>query len=163
MRDIFLDEKLKIYYMEDFENLLRSEKDFWKIDNKFLMAILKNINENSKVQTLYSKYGGRNLNGKKSYLQFTYARDVEDKIFRLILPELLLTYNYNFKSNCYYQYHEPYRNVNYNLNRESFGMKCVDDENYFMVNSIKIYLEANDEDIKQRFWKSVEVLLKELK
>ncbi|MBF6639852.1 hypothetical protein IVB69_00015 [Flavobacterium sp. J49] len=162
MNDIFLNSKLKLYYMKDFEKLLQDERDFWKIDNEFLKEILKEINSNSKVQTLYSKYGEQKLLGSESYLQFAFSKDVQDKIFRLLIPNLLFTYNYDFKSYCYYEYREPSKNNNYKLEREKFGFNCVDDENYFMINSIKIYLKTRDNIIKEKFWKDLEKMLKEL-
>lgn len=162
MSDIFLNSKLKLYYMKDFEKLLLDERDFWKIDSNSLKQILKNINSNPKVQTLYSKYGDQKLSVSESYLQFAYVKDVEDKIFRLVIPNLLFTYNYDFKSHFYYVYHEPSKNANFNLDREKFGFNCVDDENYFMINSVKIYLKTRDNIIREKFWKDIEIMLKEL-
>lgn len=148
--------------MEDFEKLLQSEKDFWKLDSEHLKKILKNINSNPKIQTLYSKYGEKKSFGAISYIQFAFVKDVEDKILRYLIPQILYKYNHNFKSHSYYDYNEPRRNNNYNIEREKFGMNCVDDENYFMINSIKIYLKTRDENVIENFWADLEKSLKEL-
>jgi len=154
MDDIFLNAQLKAFYMEDFNNLINSDREFWRIDNEFLKEKLIAINSNPQVQTLYSKCELQGLTSEESYLEFAFCEPMELKIFRSILPEMLLHFN-SFgreESNCYYRYSKPGANPNYKPNSEKFGMRCVDDEDYFKINSIKICLKTINSETKKEFW-----------
>lgn len=150
--------------MDDFNNLLKIERKFWEIDSVFLREKLIVINSNSKVQTLYSKYGIQGPDDSVSYLEFAFSKDVELKIFRSILPDMLFRFNSigMEESNCYYQYSEPRTNDNYQSKSDKFGMGCVDDKDYFNLNTIKIQMDTYDPKIKTEFWNDLTIALSEL-
>lgn len=164
MNNIYLNPKLKTYYMEDFNKLIDIDRDFWKIENDFLKDRLLKINSNHNVQTLYSSFESQNQDDWTSYLQFAFTKKVENKIFRVVIPELLIAYNLNDDNECicYYNYYEPEINPNFKNRSEKFGMGCIDDKNYFKINRITIYLETYDNETRQNFWNDLEIALSEL-
>lgn len=157
MKDIFLDSALKEKYMTDFNKVMSYDKEFWKIDNEFLKVCLTTINSNPHIQTLYSAYGDQNPNDSSSYLTFTFSKGVENQLVRKIIPDLI--YIYNRKNNddcfCWYQYFEPKTNVNVRERDKEFGLACLDDINYFMVNHIKLHIETYDRNTKEEFWNEI--------
>jgi len=156
MENIYLEKALKSFYMQDFQKLLLDERDFWKIDSQFVREALIKINESVNVQTLYSasnKRAGSVL--ENNYLKFCYTKNVELKIFREIIPTLILRYNdLENDSKCFYLFGEPKINLNSRAedNENKFGLGCIDDPNYFKVNHIQIFLECYHVNISKQFW-----------
>lgn len=164
MEDIFLNPKLKDYYMEDFNNLLMMEEGFWALDNGFLKQKLIEINSNPNIQTLYSKYGIQGPDDSESYIELAFTQNIELKIFRSILPNLIAKYSSitTNLSNCYYRYSTPRDNGNFSI-RDKRGIGCLDNKDYFRINTIKIHLEAYNIKTKNEFWQDLALALSELK
>lgn len=164
MKDIFLNKNLKENYMIDFQKVLTFDQDFWRIDVEFLKNCLNKINSNQEIQTLYSSYGNQNPNETSSYLNFTFSDKVEAKLLRKIIPDLIYFYNKQNDGECFcwYQYFEPKSNSNFRERDEEFGLACLDNKNYFMVNHIKIQIETYDIMLKEKFWKEITEILTEI-
>lgn len=148
--------------MVDFNNLLDSEKEFWLIDDS-LKSHLIDINKNLQIQTLYSKLGLKNVNrDKTSYLEFAFSKNLELKLLREVIPELIYNYNTENISVCTYDYSLPKKNPNFKEDSEKFGMGCTDDFDYFMINSIKINLNSHNKQTHKDFWIDIKNELSQL-
>ncbi|HLV40232.1 hypothetical protein [Xanthomarina sp.] len=165
MTDIFLNEKLKASYMQDFNSLLKNDVKFWEIDTEFLKEKLININDNKNIQTIDCRYGIQGPDDSSSYLTFAFTKQVELNIFRSILPELLRDFNINSaeQSTCFYQYSKPRDNRNHNPKSKIYGMSCRDNKDHYRINAIRINLDTLDDAIKKRFWTEISLLLSGLK
>jgi hypothetical protein len=159
MEDIYLTSSGKRKYMNDFiNNVLSFNKiEFWKLDEG-LPAILAGINTNDHVQTLYSKRPSyKNPDSYPlSYLELCYTVEIELCLFREFIPSLFLSVDPEPEARLYYLFDWPRPNLNYSCDSTPLGLGCIDDENYFNINTLKINLESYSEDIHSVFWKIVE-------
>lgn len=166
MNNQYLTEYKKKIYMEDFKNLLLTDREFWKIDNDELKKILIHINTNPNIQTLYSKYTSSSKPTEtSSYLTFAYSKKVELKIFRELIPFFMNNYNSNstkYMSSCNYDFSLPKINLNFENKSEKFGIGCTDDINYFKINNIKINLESEFSKVHNDFWNDLKIKFNEL-
>ena len=167
MNDIYLTKESKEWYMEDFQNILKIERNFWKIDNDELKNNLIKINRNENVQSLYSKFKDETkLTDNLSYLEFCYTENIELKIFRKIIPYFITEYNGEFDyyhSTCDYDFSHPKTNKNFDQNSPSHGMKCIDSKDYFRINHIRLNLITEKTDLHKDFWNDLTTKLFELK
>jgi hypothetical protein len=155
MKSIYLNAGLKQKYMDDFINrvLPFDGPEAWKLDSG-LSEILASINKNSNIQTIYSKKDSFASPGflHESYLEFCYSAEIELKLFREVIPAFNYDFNKEFNSLFYYQFSYPRDNPN--LKEQSFaGLGCVDDEDYFRVNTIRLSLESPIRLNHENFWK----------
>jgi len=149
---MYLNPELKKWYLEDFERLLNLDDDYWNIDSIFLQDILVKINENNNIQTLYSKLDEQD----ESYLFFTYSSDVELKLFRFIIPQLL-----SVNPGLSYEYLPPRINLNTGLNN-GVELACVTDINYFNVHQIRLGLVSKIPIDHKKFWNLIKNLLSQV-
>lgn len=154
--NIYLDETRKKIYMSDFNNLLNCEMEFWRLDENLKDALV-NINTNKYVQTLYSKRHNRNdFTDKESYLKICYCQEIELKLLRIVVPDLVLSFNQRPETILYYDFSFPQENGNYAENSNNLGFACTDNKDYFRINHISIYLNSPDLNIHDDFWKYLE-------
>ena len=166
-QSIYLSEELKEYYMKDFnEKVLTCDDDFWDLDEG-LKELLININANPRVQTLYSKYLGNNFGSRKSYLEFAYSKEIEQKLL-VNLQELTNKYtsneeddNYAEDETCKYKLCSPKENANADGDNSMSVIKLASaiDPNYFMVNHIEVTLNSYSPKKHQQFWTDLTELL----
>jgi hypothetical protein len=165
MNDIYLTDNLKNRYMHDFEDhvLLYDKENAWKLDSG-LAGSLISINKNPHIQTLYSKKDSfANVDYlHESYLEFCYSSNVELKIFREIIPQFSFDFIREFRSAFYYQFNFPRQNPNFAAASDPVGLDCIDDENYFKINTIRLTLESPIKSIHAKFWHTIEYTLAEL-
>lgn len=148
--------------MSDFNsNVLLQTDEFWGLDDGVKDHLIK-INNNSHVQTLYSKKRQFKewIEMFGSYLEFTYTKDVELKIFREILPFFLACYNTLEQSKFSYMFLPP--NVSAEKEKVNLNMGCLNDKNYFNVNKLKLELESDNKDTHDKFWADLGKKLGEL-
>lgn len=151
MTEIYLTADLKRYLMNDFNtNVLKEANSFWKLDDG-VKDFLIQINSNNNIQSLYSKkhQGGFGLSDN-SYLQFAYSKEIELKIFREVIPYFLILFNKVDESKFTYSFHPPEVSDD-NTSRE-IKLGCLNDKNYFNVNSLKFELETYDSKVHDQFW-----------
>lgn len=153
----YLTKKLKEYYLSDFGKLsIYKNVDFWSIDED-LLDILKIINKNSNIQTLYSKRytlkGDAWNTEQNSYLEIAFTKKVHSQLL------LLLTEIRDYLSNNYAQVTfmeiSPRKNPNYELG-ESSPLGCQNNPNYFMINHIHIEMESSYLNNHNLFWECIE-------
>lgn len=157
--DIYLDEKLKTIYMNDFNNnVLKCPMDSWKLD-KGTEEVMIELNQNPKIQTLYSKRYSNDpecwSTDSESYIKFAYSEDIEMKLLKEFIPNTIIIFNDPLlsSSNCYHRFSYPRDNPNYREREEDkFKMLCLTGEDYFRVNHIGIYLHCNEVDLHDKFW-----------
>ncbi|MBW6482958.1 MAG: hypothetical protein K0B10_07840 [Vicingaceae bacterium] len=154
-KNIYLNKAKKKKYMKDFDLLLNCKQDFWQLDfgvNDFLIKV--NLNQN--IQTLYSKKHNLNdFNCKLSYLKFCYFKEIELLLFRFVLPELILKYNNQKKredTSLYYIFSFPKTNDNCTNNSNQIGIGCADNNDYFNINHLTIYLNSPYIEVHNEFW-----------
>lgn len=165
---IFLTEESKKEYMKDFnQNVLTCDDEFWDLDEG-LKELLIEINKNPNIQTLYSKRYNRAKTtfDYKSYIRFTYTEEVEEKLLKHIIPTWLMMYS-NFRSSsndtCIYRFDEPHENTNARDGAPSkFNLACLNNNQYFNVNTIDIQMNSYDFKCHDRFWNDVTEALKSL-
>lgn len=150
MKDIFLTKALKKIYLEDYLKAIDLENEFWRIED-FLIQKLNLINSNSQIQTLYSKYGGDEILFNKSYLVFCYTKEVEEKIFKIVIPKITSKFSDLPKSICTYKFEYPRANENYKGDVIS-EISCTDNKEHFRINHIRLELKSRRKDIHQKFW-----------
>jgi hypothetical protein len=155
MKSKYLNESLKKKYMNDFTDRVIpfDGSEAWKLDNG-LAEILLSINSNPYIQSLYSKKDSFFNPGflHESYLEFCYTPEVELKLFREVIPAFNYDFNKEFNSLFYYQFSYPRENPNLKEHGLS-GLGCVDDKNYFMINTIRLSLESPIKLNHDNFWK----------
>lgn len=159
MGDIYLTSELKAKYMEDFEtNVLNCCDEFWDLDDG-LTETLSQINSNQNIQTLYSKKlvapeSGAWSSQTDSYLKFAFSEEVELEILREVIPNCFEKFTSSIEeSYCIYQYCFPTVNSNYSIDdSKSIKLGCVDDEDYFKINHIRIELNSHNQSIHEEFW-----------
>ncbi|WP_372937536.1 hypothetical protein [Seonamhaeicola sp.] len=152
MNDLYLNNEIKEFYKNDFENSLSSKDDFWKIETP-LVNFLTKINSNDGVQTLYSKYWKGDA-FRNSYLVFCYKIDLENKLFKEIVPRILSKFNELNKCSCIYKFNYPRNNENYNPKRK-LGFSCTDNKDHFRINHIKLDIKSRDISKHNEFWNSI--------
>jgi hypothetical protein len=165
MDDIYLNKELKTKYMADFENkVLKVTHESWKLSDNIREHLIK-INENPKIQTLYSKYpeGKHEMDYDESYLKFAYSQNLELKIFRYFLPMLVGKYNQEFTSTFNYLFYEPYTNPNFDGEKSEIDLACINDKDYYRINHIRIALNSGNKQVHDEFWEFVAKRLNELK
>jgi hypothetical protein len=168
MNNQYLTKKRKEYYLDDFNKLIKTDNPTWKIDSEELKEILININSNEFIQTLYSKQLGskEEIDDDESYLEFTFAKKIELKIFRKVISYFIEFYNQdstNFQSISFYDYSLPKDNPNYFKDSNKIGLKCTDDNNYFKINHLRITLKSSYPKIHKDFWSDLNNKLIDLK
>lgn len=155
MKSIYLDNRLKEKYMDDFINrvLPFNESEAWKLDEG-VAEILISVNRNPNVQTLYSKKDSFASPGflHESYLEFCYTPEIELKLFREVIPAFNYDFNKEFNSLFYYQFSYPRENPNVQEHGRC-GLACVDDKDYFRINTIRLSLESPIKLNHENFWK----------
>jgi len=160
--DIYLTSDLKAFYTDDFtNNVLPCKDSFWGLPPE-IVDILKTINKNINVQTLYShkKYFDR-LDGDDSNLTFTFTKDVELKIFREIIPYFIACFGLNNDSKFSYLFRHP-------VIKDKTGVKnvcnlaSVIDGNYFNVNNLWFNLSSDKKEIHDKFWADIQTKLGQL-
>ncbi|MEY3498420.1 MAG: hypothetical protein RL308_89 [Bacteroidota bacterium] len=162
MKVIHLFPELKDYYMKDFtENVLTYDSEFWELDEG-LKEILIKINVNENVQTLYSKRysSGKHMNEHESYLMFTYSSNVEQKLFKELIPEITTKYSCGIgydNTTCFYTFTYPEKESNNNAS--NINLACIKDGNYFNVNHIKMYLQSYSLEKHDEFWDDITRML----
>lgn len=158
--NIYLTQIRKKYYQNDFEsNVLNCTTEFWRIDEGIKDYLIK-INLNPYVQSLYSKKYKRSpgsLDGlsKNSYVRFAYSKCIESALFKELIPECLLRFNFDDKR-CVYRFEYPKHNPNFDDNVEdSINLACISDPNYFKTNTITIEFDSTEESFHHEFWKFI--------
>lgn len=139
--------------MNDFNNNVLNYKDeFWKLDEGIVNKLIL-INQNQKIQTLYSKnwHMGKMSNSGESYLMFTYTEDLEEKLFKNLIPKLNFLHNIQEISNLFYQFEYP--KVEYSESIVNLG--CCRDKGYFNVNRICLNFYSHDFSKHNEFWDSL--------
>lgn len=162
MKNIYLTKRSKKKYMSDFLNNVLKYKgmESWRLDPG-LDDILGSVNRNPHIQSLYSRKDSFSEHGylHESFLEFCYSRTVELKLLREVIPSFSYDFIREFKSNFYYQFSYPRMNPNFVHGASIFGMGCIDDPDYFRINTIRLTLESPIRSIHQRFWTRLEASL----
>jgi len=137
--------------MNDFEkNVLCNTHQFWGLAEQIKNQLIK-INENPNIQTLYSRKNPFKMGDiMGSYLQFAYVKEIELSIFREIIPSLfmfskeqdLFKYEFNFPKTK-------------NKENNSIPMGCLDNNQYFNINSVKLYFDCRNHDTDLLFWETI--------
>lgn len=155
VENIYLNKAKKKEYEKDFDLLLNYNQDFWQLDSGVKEFLIK-INSNQNIQTLYSKKHNLNdFNCKLSYLTFCYSKKIELRLFRIVLPELILKYNNQKKgegTSLYYIFSFPKTNDNCTNNSNQIGIGCADDNDYFNINHLTIYLTSYYLEVHNEYW-----------
>lgn len=164
MKDIFLNQELKKYYMDDFiKNVLTCTHEFWEI-SEGLRDILIALNENSKIQSLYShkpKFDGWDM--KSSYIDIAFTQDIELTIFRDIIPYFQTCYNKDSDNRFNYFYSYPKIKDNVKEKKDTNNLASLIDKDYWKINRIRFEMNTNSKDIDDNFWRDVQTKLSELK
>jgi len=163
MQNIYLTPSLKKYYTDDFNRLLTFKDKVWGLD-RGLKEILLKINQNQNVQTLYSKFNQLNKTEENnlSYIEFCYVSDVELDLFRNVIPFFISKYNNLTDVNCYYLFQQQTLNDNFIENAPKTGIACLDDNHYFFINTIGVYLKSDNKKAHKVFWVDIENKLSDL-
>lgn len=140
----------KNYYLKDFVHIAYDEQGMWKIDREIIDS-LKVINQNPKLQTLYSKYARPEKSDYESYIEFSYFEDLEEDLLSVILPELQMELYYKCSGTCEIELHNPHDNGNYNPKRK-LGQSATDNPNHFKINHIKLIFDSNSKTDHDCFW-----------
>ena len=155
MTDIYLTEEVKLRYMNDFINNVLSfnRNETWKLDEG-LSDILSEINKNQYIQTLYSKKCLSAVHGNESlsYLKFCYSQQIELKLFREVIPSIFYDLDVYEGTKFYYDFNDPHENPNYSKGSTPVGLGCLDDENYFHINTLSFNLESYSSEAHEIFW-----------
>lgn len=166
---MYLTEEIKkIYQKEFYEKVLTCTDDFWRLDNE-LSDLLIEINKNSAIHSLYSKkINEDNQLTNESYLQFTYSKHVEDKLFKEKIPKILMLCSH-FDSKfigdgayCGYRFNQPKENVNFQKDKSSIDLGCINNVDYFNINNIELFLISDKKQRHDYFWKVIHEILLEL-
>lgn len=148
----YLNENLKSYYENAYEEVKATTNEFWKID-KGLAPFLEQINSNANIQSIYSKQscylGGYKL---QSYLAIAYVRKVELTLFRKTIPFFISKYNSIRDFECTYEYRKPYKREDKHYSKDVIDLSCVKDVDYFNINHIRLELVGIGPDEHEEFW-----------
>jgi len=164
MTNIFLTPDLKKYYMNDFtKNVLTCEDEFWGI-SKGIRDILISVNENPKVQSMYSHKQTFNDWGlKPSYIDFAFTQDIELTIFRDIIPYFQASYNTDDGNKFNYYYSYPKSDDDVKEKSGTNDLAACTDKDYWKINNIRFELKTKSKDIDNRFWLDIQAKLAGLK
>jgi hypothetical protein len=126
------------------------------------MEYVKEINRNPKIHVLfYRKSELTNPQDNSSYLHFTYAREVELRIYREVIGNLLLHYNdINNKIKFSYMFFRSKDSLDPKTG--DLSQMHFDTEDYTCVNTIKIELECENNEVHDNFWNTVRTQLSPL-
>jgi hypothetical protein len=151
--DIYLTAERKVDYMADFARVLAYEAPVWGLDSE-LHELLSRINANPHIQTLYSQryYPGKTYNPDRSYLRFAYAQEVEQQLFKVLIPQLVEQFVGRFDAYCYYGFSYPKDNLVYAEEAGPDAIGCLNDPDYFRINQIDLYLESGSLAEHLVFW-----------
>jgi len=160
--DLYLTDKSKRYYLEALEEVKNCKDDFWDLDEE-IEGFLETINKNPLVQTIYSKYNSTGFT-KESYLKFAYSKEVELKLFRTLIPELLICHsdNKNF-AELLYTFSFPDKRDGVLEKDSRLKLRCVDDPDYFYINNIRVAFNSDHKEEHINFWKDISKKLSEIK
>jgi|CXWL01.1.fsa_nt_gi hypothetical protein len=154
MKEIqYLTKELKKYYMSDFENLLSFKgSDFWDIDDG-LENILRQINSNNDVQTLYSKRYKPNpdylTTQTDSYLEIAFTKEFESELISRLTN---LKASFTCK-NASLSISEGNTGENVNATTESkLLLGCKTNPDYFRIKHVKIELDSARLECHDIFW-----------
>jgi len=162
MEDIYLTPELKAYYMKDFtENVLNCQDDFWKLDADLINALTA-INENKNIQTLYSKRHSHQkpIGSDESYIMFAYTREVEQQLFKQIIPDITAKHCWSVgfdETTCYYAFRYPEPKAE--AVESGVGLACTEDKSYFNISRIRIYLTSHAVEKHNEFWADITAAL----
>lgn len=160
MEDTFLNSDLKKYYMDDFtKNVLTCTDEFWEI-SQGLRDILTKINENSKIQSLYSHQ--QTFNDwvmKPSYIDITFTQEIELTIFRDVIPCFQARYNIDNETRFNYYYSYPKIDKDVKEKNGSNDLACLTDQNYWKINSVRFELTTNSKETDDKFWQDIQTKL----
>jgi hypothetical protein len=78
------------------------------------------------------------------------------KIFREITPIFTYDFNNGYVSKFYYNFSFPRDNANFSKDSKVFGLNCIDDKNYFFINTIRFTLESGNKEMHEKFWIKIE-------
>jgi hypothetical protein len=157
MTEIYLDQQKKNYYYSDFkENVLPESDNFWKL-SEFIKPHLIELNENKKIQPLYSKFPDNNqsMERNQSYLEIAYTKDIELILFRKTLPYFVNKYNHQEESKFYYTFSAPKDNE---ISESKLG--CLSNPDYYRINRLCLYFECYVKNKHKEFWQDLKDRLK---
>jgi hypothetical protein len=158
VKDIYLNRELKEKYSRDFiSNVITFDSlEAWKLDEG-LHDILREINENEHISTIYSKrcYVAIPDCQPLSYLEFCYSQNIELKLFRELIPSMFYQMDPLDGTRFYYDFNFPRNNPNFSEAREKTGLGCLDDEDYFRINTIRLSLESSLPEAHFHFWEAI--------
>ena len=150
---LYLTEKLKEYYLQDFQRLLNyCDSDFWDIDEGIKESLIL-INSNPNIQTLYSKIFTHRDDSisleTTSYLEITYTKHIESKLLAVLeeIKSAFLSRNLEVTLNKL----EPADNSNYNP-KTRIQLACVTDQDYFRITHVRIEIDSNGVKDHDLFW-----------
>lgn len=156
----FLTPDLKNKYMDDFKNnLLTCNDSFWKLDDR-LVEILKRINSNYNIQTLFSKWWAfpPNSNENISYLRFCYSFE----LIQIIKTEVIENLKSDFSNlpdvnlECKFMKPEPPQNDEDNVEEVVCNLACLKDPQYFNINYISFTLHSPMREHHKMFWERLD-------
>ncbi len=163
--DIYLTDELKTKYQEDFVfNVLENKIEFWRLDEG-LGGILKEINKNKNIQTLYSKkWQPSSMSATHdSYLKVCFKEEIELKIFRKLIPFLLARHNDKYNNSSFnYTYNLPSDNANHSEKPSRINLACIYDKDYFRINNIRFDFEGMTEVGHEKFWDDIKTQLSKI-
>ena len=149
--------------MDDFNTkVLTCTDDFWGISSG-LKDILIAINENPKVQSLYShKETSDEWIPKPSYIVLAFTQDIELTIFREIIPYFQTCFNADNDCRFNYLYSYPIVKDKVKETNGANDLASLTDKEYWRINNIRFELTSNAKDINDKFWRDIQTKLSEL-
>lgn len=162
MKYDFLTAEKKVYYMNDFNNnVIPCNDKFWEISPS-LKSILIKINENPKIQSLYShRKDFTDSLSDDSSLTITYTKDLHTKLNDSILPEIKDQFNKDGQELVSTFFRGP---IEKKPAMASEGCKLASrtDPNYWKINHLRIDIKTNDQSIDDEFWTTLQNTLFEI-
>jgi hypothetical protein len=164
MSNIFLSPDLKKYYMDDFtKNVLTCTDEFWGISNDIKDILIK-VNENQKVQSIYShKQTFNDWGMKPSYIDIAFTQDIELTIFRDIIPYFQACYNTDDHNKFNYYYSYPKSDEDVKEKNGTNDLASRTDKDYWKINNIRFELTTNSKDVDDKFWQDIQAKFAGLK
>jgi hypothetical protein len=161
---IYLTETLKNYYNSDLLSLTNDKTlGLYNLDDG-LDKVLKSINLNPEIQSIYSKWYRQNPDvwdlNTKSYLILVYTEKIEKLLISVLtsLKDQFSTEN----SECNYYLSEPGENPNFSPDSK-FKIGCLINPDYFRINHVKIEIDSGEDSLHDIFWESLGNKLSNLK
>jgi len=160
----YLTPEKKAYYQNEFAKVLQCKDTDWDLD-KGLLSILTEINKNPNIQTILSKRSENLTKSNDSYLHFTFTKEVEEKLKR-ILWRMKTTFERKGNGNglgVKYYAAEHFSDMEVDESEVDQNIKnldCVTNvKNYIDIDSLFVQLFSFNERVHESFW---ETLKKEL-